>query len=844
MSKFTTRFFLMAFVMLLCQHMTAMAKSGIFLRGEVNSWAADAEWEFADEGSGIYSLADKTLSGNFKIADASWSASCNYGAGTGTLAMGQPYQLTGGSNPGNISCGTNTFQCKRIELRIISDTEATLTLRTDDDGSALTKVYVIGDCNGWDFGDSTCVLRLASAADSTFSGRVTMPSAAGDGLSRWNIFQKLGMGGRWGLAADAASSVTDGTLGRGLTGRVATSAGTYDITFSTKTGAFSMTVVPSMATTLTVEPAQATLLSAMPDTIRLLSLNNSLINYARQDTIWNNIVRAQDKHAFWTSHSNIGKSLDYQWKEEDDTGNNVEGQPSARTMIKSQPWTHIILQEQTERPRKNFELFRECVSRWVTFIRENCPNPQAVILLPVNWALRGDFNQYRQMNAILEENYRKVARETGVVLVPVGEAYEDCYEREGTGELATWFRPAGENNGTDDDRHPSKKATYMAACTEYGVIFGEDPRGITYLPSGLDATTAARMRDYAKAAIDSLAQVVDNHARTITYSATLYDQFGMPMTAGQTVNWSADRGGTITDGVFRADGTEGVTAVTAQCGAFTGTATVTVGRATGAAPAVPTVIWEAGQAAVGEAFDTMDGGRLPAGWRIDRLTGSPRTLGYFASAADTVMYVQTEANITLPSNAKNGTWSFGSGTDRALGGISTGVANATRCVNVYLHVRNVTDKDLADLQLAYDVEKYRMGSNAAGFSVQLYSSPDGSQWTTAGENFLTTFTADSKTAGYKTIPGESRQVSASLPVTLPSGGDLYLAWNISVASGTTCNAAQALAIDNVRLWSATTDIRTLRKPARDGSCYNLAGQRVGQGYRGIVIQNSRKVVRR
>lgn len=54
--------------------------SGIYLRGEVNSWSPVEEWEFSDLGNGEYILYDKTLSGAFKVADASWSSACNYGS--------------------------------------------------------------------------------------------------------------------------------------------------------------------------------------------------------------------------------------------------------------------------------------------------------------------------------------------------------------------------------------------------------------------------------------------------------------------------------------------------------------------------------------------------------------------------------------------------------------------------------------------------------------------------------------------------------------------------------------------------------------------------------------------
>ena len=87
--------------------------SGIYIRGEVNSWGASSDWEFSAEGEGTYVLYDKTLNGQFKVADANWSSSCNYGSNGSAVLMDTPYALVSGTND-NISTGSNTFQCGRI----------------------------------------------------------------------------------------------------------------------------------------------------------------------------------------------------------------------------------------------------------------------------------------------------------------------------------------------------------------------------------------------------------------------------------------------------------------------------------------------------------------------------------------------------------------------------------------------------------------------------------------------------------------------------------------------------------------------------------------------------------
>ncbi len=120
---------------------------------------------------------------------------------------------------------------------------------------------------------------------------------------------------------------------------------------------------------------------------------------------------------------------------------------------------------------------------------------------------------------------------------------------------------------------------------------------------------------------------------------------------------------------------------------------------------------------------------------------------------------------------------------------------------------------------------------------------------------ITIFAADASTKGYSEIPGATVNVSQPLPINIAAGSDVYLAWNISVTTGTTCNAAQALAIDNVKLTSSSTGIADVRnhqeKRFCDGAVYNVLGQKLSNsdirsltesGYHGIVIINGRKVM--
>ena len=189
---------------------------------------------------------------------------------------------------------------------------------------------------------------------------------------------------------------------------------------------------------------------------------------------------------------------------------------------------------------------------------------------------------------------------------------------------------------------------------------------------------------------------------------------------------------------------------------------------------------------------------LPDGWRVDRNLDAPRQIGTFDEAATEVMY---SGGVSLASNAKNGTWNFGSSAnpaDRAIGGLSTTVANGTRCISVMTKLHNGSATGISRLSINYDIEKYRFGDNTAGFAVQLYYSTDGENWTSGGDDFYTWFTPDSETIGAEVVPISTTNINdKNLLVNIDANSDFYLAWNITVASGSSPNKAPGIAIDNV-----------------------------------------------
>src|SRR6266516_6503030 len=162
---------------------------------------------------------------------------------------------------------------------------------------------------------------------------------------------------------------------------------------------------------------------------------------------------------------------------------------------------------------------------------------------------------------------------------------------------------------------------------------------------------------------------------------------------------------------------------------------------------------------------------LPADFRADK-PSTVRTVGTFAAAGTTTSLV---GGANLSSSASNGIYNFGAGTtttgsDRAVGFLSSGTA--TQSGNLYAQFVNNTGAAVSGLQVSYNIEKYRSGSNAAGFRIQLFYSLDGNTWTSAGAGFLTSFAGDANNNGFATAPGATVGISnQTLSVSIPDGSN-------------------------------------------------------------------------
>ncbi len=172
----------------------------------------------------------------------------------------------------------------------------------------------------------------------------------------------------------------------------------------------------------------------------------------------------------------------------------------------------------------------------------------------------------------------------------------------------------------------------------------------------------------------------------------------------------------------------------------------------------------------------------------------------------------------MAAGSSNGIYNFGSGVasaqatnywlnsaDRAPGWLSAGstlTTGGTKSGNLYVALVAPTDKDITSLNVGYDIEKYGNGTNPAGFRIQLYSSLNGTNWTSVGTDFLNSFAVNANNLGFDPAPGQTTNIlPKKLTASIPRNKRFFLAWNYTVDSPTSNDGsnAQAIAIDNVSI---------------------------------------------
>jgi len=146
-----------------------------------------------------------------------------------------------------------------------------------------------------------------------------------------------------------------------------------------------------------------------------------------------------------------------------------------------------------------------------------------------------------------------------------------------------------------------------------------------------------------------------------------------------------------------------------------------------------------------------------------------------------------------------GTYNFLSvagSTDRALGFLNSGSFGTPR--SIMLAVSNTTGATIQDLQVQFNLEKYRSGTREYNWT--FYTSPDGATWTAQNAG-AQNYPSDANNTTYSAPPLTIAKTVALTGVNLAKGDTYYLRWSQVGVGGTTSGASngQASGLDDVTL---------------------------------------------
>lgn len=149
--------------------------------------------------------------------------------------------------------------------------------------------------------------------------------------------------------------------------------------------------------------------------------------------------------------------------------------PLTLAKIKSDNWNTIVLQEQSTRPINNPDLFLLYAGKLDTEIKKI----NARTVLYMTWAPKDSPNDINQLAAA----YTSVAQQLNVPVVPVGKVWD--YFVKNYPDINIYYT---------DNKHPSLPGTFLIACTFYYSLFGRNPIGNKYVPTGLTSGNAVTIR--------------------------------------------------------------------------------------------------------------------------------------------------------------------------------------------------------------------------------------------------------------------------------------------------------------------------------------------------------------
>lgn len=269
-------------------------------------------------------------------------------------------------------------------------------------------------------------------------------------------------------------------------------------------------------------------------TLRLFVIGNSFSNNA---TRFLPDLAKEGGHELIMAKAQLGGcSLERHWNgvaaslaNPEDPKAKIYNKKSLHELISGDKWDVITLQQYSLHSPNvtTYHPFAEQLHAHLKKIQ-----PQAEIVLHQTWAYRVDAQKFGQVasgkNAATQRemwensraSYHQVAKELGVRILPVGDAFwrvdsdplwgykptsvdEKAYAYPALPEqkhsLHVGFRWTPEKKFGRDYNHANAAGEYLGALVWYAVLFDESPEKLSFVPSGVDKEFAAHLRKVAAA---------------------------------------------------------------------------------------------------------------------------------------------------------------------------------------------------------------------------------------------------------------------------------------------------------------------------------------------------------
>ena len=208
-------------------------------------------------------------------------------------------------------------------------------------------------------------------------------------------------------------------------------------------------------------------LTQPPRTLRILFIGNSLTAANDLPAIVESLARARGDVLAKTTAVTAGNfSLEDHWN-----------QGNARPAIAKGGWTFVLLQQGPSALPESRVLLRDYVKRFAGDARKVGAHTALYMVWPAK-ARSQDFDR-------VSESYALAARDVGGLLLPVGDAWREAWGRDPS--LALY---------ADDDFHPSRLGSYLAALTIWRALSETSVVGLP-APGGVNPSTARLLQEAA-----------------------------------------------------------------------------------------------------------------------------------------------------------------------------------------------------------------------------------------------------------------------------------------------------------------------------------------------------------